>query len=137
MGSNSHIKQYNLKHTIMANTANKTAYTFFEKTIIDNIELSDYGINDDADLFDKINKLYELFKSEYGHMIDRVGRYNAFKEWLQGLPSVLTVPFYNFDIISNYAEYTGRTLEEIEDGNILDVYFNQLSKAFFTLKDNL
>lgn len=121
----------------MTNTANKTAYTFFEKTIIVNIELSDYGINDDAELFDKINKLYEVFKSEYGFMIERVGKYNAFKEWLQGLPSVLTIPFYNYDIITNYAAYKGKTFEEIERTDILKYYYSRLAQAFFTLKDNL
>lgn len=121
----------------MENTANKTGYTFFEKTIIDNIDLSEYNLDESADLFDKVNKLYEVFKSEYGFMIDRVGEINAFKEWLQGLPSTLTVPFYNHDIITNYAEYTGKTFEEIENTSILDHYYNRLSLAFFTLKDNL
>lgn len=121
----------------MGNSAKTTAYTFFEKTIIDNIDLSDYNLDESADLFDKVNKLYEVFKSEYGFMIDRVGQVNAFKEWLQGLPSTLTVPFYNHDIITNYAEHVGKTFEEIENTSILEQYYTKLATAFFMLKDNL
>lgn len=37
------------------------------------------------------------FTSEYGWMIERVGKINAVREWLQGL--ALNIAFYNSDII--------------------------------------
>jgi hypothetical protein len=76
-------------------------------------------------------------------MIERVGEVNAFKEWLQGLPSVLTVPFYNYDIINNAREAGLLTatsddwFKEKDEDSFLDRYWIRLSEAFFNLKDNL
>ena len=117
--------------------------TFFEKTIIDNIDFEGYGFSNDMYLYDKIKTLYNIFKQEYGFMIERVGEVNAFKEWLQGLPSVLTVPFYNYDIINNAREAGLLTatsddwFKEKDEDSFLDRYWIRLSEAFFNLKDNL
>ena len=43
--------------------------------------------------------VYETFKSEYQHEIDRYGRQKAFSNWLAGLPTVLTIAFNNHDIL--------------------------------------
>jgi hypothetical protein len=117
--------------------------TFFEKTIIDNIDFEGYGFSNDMYLYDKIKTLYNIFKQEYGFMIERVGEVNAFKEWLQGLPSVLTVPFYNYDIINNAREAGLLTatsddwFKGKDEDSFLDRYWIRLSEAFFNLKDNL
>jgi hypothetical protein len=117
--------------------------TFFENTIIDNINFEGYGFSNDMYLYDKIKTLYNIFKQEYGFMIERVGEVNAFKEWLQGLPSVLTVPFYNYDIINNAREAGLLTatsddwFKEKDEDSFLDRYWIRLSEAFFNLKDNL
>lgn len=133
--------------------------TFFENTIIDNIDLESYGLSNDVYLYDKIKTTYNIFKQEHGFMIERVGEVNAFKEWLMGLPGVLSVPFMNSEILSlaknngllnvqcttNHAdgsattEYVyaeGRMLERIED-RFLNNYWTNLALAFFNLKDNL
>ncbi len=74
--------------------------TFYENTIVDNIDLESYGLSNDVYLYDKIKTTYNIFKQEHGFMIERVGEVNAFKEWLMGLPSVLSVPFMNSEILS-------------------------------------
>jgi hypothetical protein len=120
-----------------------SVYTFYEQTIIDNINFEGYGIDNDGYLYDKIKTLYNIFKQEYGFMIERVGEVNAFKEWLQGLPSVLTVPFYNYDIINNAREVgllratSDDWFKEKEEDSFLDRYWDRLALAFFNLKDNL
>jgi hypothetical protein len=120
-----------------------SVYTFYEQTIIDNINFEGYGIDNDGYLYDKIKTLYNIFKQEYGFMIERVGEVNAFKEWLQGLPSVLTVPFYNYDIINNAREIgllratSDDWFKEKEEDSFLDRYWDRLALAFFNLKDNL
>jgi hypothetical protein len=120
-----------------------SVYTFYEQTIIDNINFEGYGIDNDGYLYDKIKTLYNIFKQEYGFMIERVGEVNAFKEWLQGLPSVLTVPFYNYDIINNAREVgllratSDDWFKEKEEDSFLDRYWYRLALAFFNLKDNL
>jgi hypothetical protein len=108
--------------------------TFYEKTIIDNIDFDGYGFSNDMYLYDKIKTTYNIFKKEYGFMIDRVGELKAFSEWLSGLPSVLTVPFYYNEMIQNAKDFGVVIKDEDEFCNN---YFNRLSQAFFTLKNNL
>jgi hypothetical protein len=142
--------------------------TFYEQTIIDNIDFSGYEdgldmmgvgsvINEefDQELYVNIHNVYHIFKVEYSWRVLQVGEYNAFKEWLQGLPNVLTVPFYNYDILENAKKAgffiitlignngeservmaEGRTLLRKQE-KFLDTYWSELSFAFFTLKENL
>lgn len=114
--------------------------TMYEQLIIDNIDLDGYGIDNDGYLYDKIKTVYNIFKSEYGHEVIRQGsEVKAFKEWLTGLPSVLTVPFYNYDIL-NIGYINGlikADATEEEEDKFLDEYWIKLANAFFTLKDNL
>lgn len=113
--------------------------TFFEKIIIDNIDLSGYDLSNDINLFDKIKETHNIFKSEYGYNITRMGEKRAFCEWLQGLPSALTVPFNYADILNLaylHDQIKANATEEEED-KFLDNYFMNLSNAFFTLYNNL
>jgi hypothetical protein len=113
--------------------------TFFEKIIVENIDLSGYDLSNDINLFDKIKEAHNIFKSEYGYNIERMGEKKAFCEWLQGLPSALTVPFYNHDILNLaylHDQIKANATEQEED-KFLDSYFMNLSDAFFTLYNNL
>ena len=114
-----------------------STYTFFEQTIIDSIDFEGYDLPKNQSDFDKIQNVYKTFLSEYGWSIKRIGELNSFKEWLQGLPSVLTVPFYNYAILEN-AKNAGFVLDtEDKEDTFLNLYWERLSKAFFNLKDNL
>ena len=108
-------------------------YTHYEQTILDNIDFDGYGITV-TDNYSKVKEVYSIFKKEYGHMIERVGERKAFAEWLQGLPSTLSVPFYYDEIIAN-AFSAGINIEDEE--KLCADYWIKLSDAFFTLKDNL
>lgn len=128
---------------------------FYKNTIIENINFDGCEIEEPKELKDKINLIYDIFNKEFGFMRSRIGEYNAFKEWLQGLPSVLTVPFYNDEILENAKKagffmiiryssneepeevmQEGRTLK-ISQENFLDTYWAELSLAFFNIKDEL
>ena len=118
----------------------ETFYTTFEQLIINNIDLETYDLNNDVYLYDKIKTTYNIFLQEYGHEIKRQGsEVKAFEEWLSGLPSVLTVPFYNHEILNiGYVHgLVGAEATEEEEDKFLADYFNKLAVAFFTLKDNL
>ena len=116
----------------------ETLYTFFEKTILDNIDFEGYGFNNDMYLYDKIKTLYNIFKKEYVHNNNKhLNETFLFSEWLRGLPSVLTVPFYNGEILEN-ALLSGFDLStEDKENDFLNDYWLNLAKAFFTLKENL
>jgi hypothetical protein len=113
-------------------------YTFFEKTIIDNIDFEGYGINNDCYLYDKIKTLYNIFKKEYVHDNNKHLNENyLFAEWLKGLPSVLSVPFYNFEILQNGLLSGFDLSTEDKEDRFLSEYWINLSNAFFNLKNNL
>ena len=113
--------------------------TFYERTILENIEgFGYYNINEPKDNFNKVLEVYKIFKSEYVHQNNKhLNEVHLFAEWLQGLPTILTVPFYNYEILKN-AEKDGFNLmtEEAED-NFLEIYWHNLATAFFALKNNL
>lgn len=115
-------------------------YTFYEQTIIDNIDFDGYDSEKfkDYPLYNKIQEVYSIFKKEYIHDNNKfMNEQILFKEWLQGLPSVLTVPFYNYDIITN-AKESGFAFEtEYQQTRFIDAYWSRLANAFFTLKENL
>ena len=47
---------------------------------------------------EKINYIFDRFNSEYGFMIERVGKQKAIAEWLQGL--ALDIEYYYNDIVN-------------------------------------
>ena len=46
---------------------------------------------------EKINYIFDRFYSEYGFMIERVGKHKAISEWLSGL--ALDIEYYYDDIV--------------------------------------
>jgi hypothetical protein len=123
--------------TSQIDTPSKNFKTFFENIVLDNITLEDYGIDATTD-FDKVQAVYNIFLSEYGHEIKRYGENRAFSEWLQGLPSVLTVPFYYWEqtelaMAAGIIDGKNETKTEL----LHERWWNNCAQAFFTLKDNL
>ena len=116
----------------------KTTFTFYENIILNNITLESYDITPGTKL-ENINHVYNIFIDEYGWSIKRIGHLNSFKEWLQGLPSVLTVPFYNSEIlnIAYIHDMLPANANEKTEDSFLNNYFDRLVIAFFDLKDNL
>lgn len=113
----------------------KNYKTFYENTIIDNIDFEGYeNVPQGMELYDKIQRTYETFISEYGYNIKNLGVKRAFAEWLRGLPTVLTVPFYYDEILQN-ALLAG--IEVKDEELFCEQYWDKLAVAFFTLKDNL
>lgn len=116
----------------------KNFKTFFENTIIDNINFDGYGYSNDCYLYDKIKTTYNIFKNEYVHQNNKhLSEVTLFKEWLQGLPSTLTVPFYNSEILENGRNAGFNLSTDEREENFLSDYWDNLAKAFFTLKENL
>jgi hypothetical protein len=108
---------------------------FYEKMIVENIDFEGYGISNDCYLYDKIKTLYNIFKGEFVHQNNKhFDEVILFKDWIQGLPSVLTVTFMNYEILEEATKYG---IEIKDEASFLNNYWMNLSKAFFALKDNL
>ena len=117
---------------------NTSNYTFFEKTIIDAIDFEGYNEPENMDLYTKIQTLHKTFKSEYVHDNNKhLSEAFLFSEWLSGLPSSCTVPFYNSEILQNGLLNGFDLSTENKEGDFLASYFKNLAIAFFTLKNNL
>lgn len=121
-----------------------TTYTFYETTIIENIDFDAYGYSNDSPLLDKIKTLYNIFKKEYVHKNnEHLSEVYLFSQWLQGLPSVLTVPFYYDEILENATKYATQNNDKLltkqmkKEEEFLNNYWKELATAFFKLKSDL
>lgn len=115
-----------------------SSFTFYERTILENIDFEGYDLNNDVSRYDKIKTLYNIFVSEYCHKNNQhTAKVFLFRDWLQGLPSTLTVPFMNHMILENAKKDGYKLNSESKEDEFLDNYWMNLANAFFTLKDNL
>ena len=110
--------------------------------ILDCIDSSGYGGTDGEALkletdSQKLRFLRETFESEYGWNIKRVGEFKALTEWLQGLPSVCTIAFYNHDIIRLAKEWGSlpENATEAQEDKILEGYFRFMAMRILGLWD--
>jgi hypothetical protein len=103
--------------------------------ILESIDNSGYdgGILEDDKA--KLTFLYNTFISEYGWAIKHHGEVGAFKEWLQGLPSAMTVHFTNHDILQFALStgYYGESMTERQENQVLDNWFNLVAVKTFQL----
>ena len=112
-------------------------FTFYEQIIIDSIDLKPFDLSNDSYLYDKVKTTFNIFKREYLHA-NNANRpiEEVFSEYLRGLPSVLSVPYMNYDILE-LAKKEGLIIKEYDEDKFLEEYWVKLAKAFFTLYDNL
>ena len=67
--------------------------------------------------------LRDTFESEFGWRVDQVGRANAIQEWAQGLPSAVSFPFMNHDIMQLGIKYGA--LSDDSTDKAIDKYIDQ------------
>jgi hypothetical protein len=82
---------------------------------------------------ERLQFLYNTFKAEYGFLIKERGKYTAFKEWLQGLPSSFNIEFMNAEIIKLAESIYQCELTEKEQYKVLSNWFNFISVKTFKL----
>ena len=113
--------------------------TFYENIIMNYIDLESYDVHDEfMNDYEKVRKVFIIFREEYVHHYNRYqDMKKLFASWLQGLPTVLTVPFMYHDILKNAKEYGYEFSSEKSEDEFLQGYWDKLAHAFFTLKDNL
>lgn len=54
---------------------------------------------------EKISFVAKTFNAEYGYNVNRVGHQQACEDWIRGLPSVLDIVCYDFDICNLAIEW--------------------------------
>lgn len=89
---------------------------------------------------EKVYYLHKIFVSEYGYNIRRMGEYRAFKEWLCGVPSALTVDFCYYDVRKIMREWLDQTEEEsarFDDVETWEKFLHLVTREFFALWENV
>jgi len=69
-----------------------------KKYLISNMDVAGYDLPAAKNEQELIAQVYNIFKSEYGYMVQRLGELEAIKEWLMGLPSSVSIVFSYYDI---------------------------------------
>ena len=116
----------------------KNYKTMYENIIVDSIDFEGYEVDTPNTIKEKIDLVYSIFRKEFIHDNNKhISDERNFAEWLRGLPSVITVPFYNHDILEK-AKENGYTFEnDWAEDVFLEMYWSRLATSFINLKENL
>jgi len=119
----------------------KLHYTKYQENyknyILDCIDSEDDLINKELTKEEKIKYLFDRFYSEYGFMVERVGKQKAIAEWLSGL--AIHIPYTHNDIIE-LAKNMGsvnQNLSTVQEDRIIENYFNFMAYMVLLLEDEL
>jgi len=74
-------------------------HDYYNNYLLESIDFNGYDLPTPKTNKEKINTFFDVFKSEHGWNIKRVGEWRALSEWLSGLPSVIDIPFDNYSIM--------------------------------------
>lgn len=117
---------------ILKEIREENPYHQLKKFLEDRIDFEGYDIRVNPNR--KISQLYDVFEDEYGWAIKRMGEKEAIIEWLRGLPSVLDIPFYYYDISNLLYALGFDEVKEMEDTEIGDLYYDLLAKTIMENK---
>jgi len=93
------MKNLTMKNEQKMNLSSNALLPFVQAYLINNMDFDGYELEKEPTTNnEKLKAFYDIFISEYGFMVDRMGQRMALREYLMGLPSCLTVKFYNGDI---------------------------------------
>jgi hypothetical protein len=116
--------------------AKKHAFNY----ILDSIDGDGYGVELTTDK-QKIDFVYDTFKSEYGYTIEYYGNneQRAFSEYLAGLPSCINIEFRNYYILEMAKQWGSIPSEptEKQEEKILSNWFNYIATNFLQLRRKL
>tara|TARA_R100000234_G_scaffold27836_2_gene16033 strand:+ start:332 stop:679 length:348 start_codon:yes stop_codon:yes gene_type:complete len=85
----------------------------------------------------KIKHLSNRIDSEYGHLVERLGRQKAISEWLSGL--AINIPFYNQDILQLAKDMgsVDNELTERQEERIIENYWDFMAMMVLELEKEI
>lgn len=109
----------------------------YKNYILDCIDSEDGLINKELTKEEKIKYLFDRFYSEYGFMVERVGKQKALAEWLSGL--AIHIPYTHNDIIE-LAKNMGsanQNLSTAQEDRIIENYWNFMGYMILLLEEEI
>lgn len=103
------------------------------KYIMENIDLTGYPEEGAQTESEKIKAVFAIFQREKSWEIQRWGEYEAFADWLHGLPSALRVAFETWkqrELLENWLE---RSMAKFGVDTIDMTFTYLLRRAFFEM----
>lgn len=122
----------------MLRTTKKEVKNKIRAYILDHLEFCDYTGDEPKTDGGKILLCRDIFRDEYGYNIRRMGEFRAFKEWLCGVPGVLTVDFTYYGVRQIMREWLDQTEEEssrFDDVETWEKFLHLVAREFFAMVD--
>jgi len=92
------------------------------------------GIENYTDTASALNCVYAEFKDQFGWKIKQIGEYNAFIEWLRGLPMSFVYSYYDERMtIQKWFNQSNEEASKYSDEQVDKLYWNLLAREFFAL----
>jgi hypothetical protein len=101
----------------------------YKEYILECLKTEDIFIDKQPTEEELINYLFDRFFSEYGWLMERVGKQQALIDWLQGL--AINIPYWNGDIIDLAIEMGSI------DANPSDQLTEKVCENYFTFMANM
>ncbi|RMG79878.1 MAG: hypothetical protein D6707_07355 [Bacteroidetes bacterium] len=97
--------------------------------------MTDYEGKQVTDIDERIRRVKKAFEAEYGWRVEEVGIIQAISEWLQGLPSVITIPYKYQDIIELAVNIGSLPLNHTKKQaeKIINNYYNFMANKVYQL----
>ena len=108
----------------------------YKSYILDCLDSEEELINKSLTEQEKINYLFDRFNSEYGFMVQRVGKQNALAEWLSGL--AINIDYYYEDIIKlavKMGSIDDNPSKELQE-RVCNNYWNFMANIILSLEPN-
>lgn len=94
----------------------------------------EYEIENYTDTASALNCVYAEFKNQFDWKIKQIGEYNAFIEWLKGLPMQFDYSYFDMrERIKYWFNQSNEEASKYSDEQVDKLYWNLLSREFFAL----
>lgn len=100
------------------------------KYIMENIDLTGYPEEGAQTESEKIKAAFAIFQREKSREIQRRGEYEAFADWLHGLPPALHVAFETWEQRELLGEWLEKSMADF-DADTIDMAFTYLVRWAF------
>lgn len=109
-----------------------TETTYFEEVLLRGLDFYDFLTDKE-----KAKLIYDTFLEEFAEQNNsNKDTKKLFREWLMTYPKILELPTESSEILLDARENGFILREEYQEQNFLNMYFHNLTKAFFNLKNS-